>query len=265
MFKKLVIIGATVLMLASCVTSPLGRQQLQLMPADQMDAMGIAAFKQLKQGTPTETKAEVNDYVTCVAKAVLEVSNTQAQQWEVLVFRDDTANAFALPGGKIGVHTGLLDIAENEHQLAAVIGHEIAHVLANHSNERVSQEFAVQQGLALAQALGNVQSPMGQTLMGLLGVGAQIGVMLPYSHLHESEADEMGLYLMAQAGFDPKESVRLWQNMSSQGGGEQPSEFFSTHPSHETRIEDLNNAMGKAMQLYQQAQAGGKNPRCQSQ
>ncbi len=264
MLKKLVIIGATILTLTSCVTSPLGRQQLQLMPADQMDAMGVAAFKQLKQGTPTETNADVNSYVTCVANAVLEVSNTQAQQWEVLVFRDDTANAFALPGGKIGVHTGLLDIAENEHQLAAVIGHEIAHVLANHSNERVSQEFAVQQGMALAQALGNVQSPMAQTLMGLLGVGAQIGVILPYSRTHESEADEMGLYLMAQAGFDPKESVRLWQNMS-QGGGEQPSEFFSTHPSHETRINDLNQAMPKAMQLYQQAQANGKNPRCKSQ
>jgi predicted Zn-dependent protease len=262
MFKKLIILKLSILILASCATSPLGRQQLQLMPADQMNAMGAEAFKQLKQGTPTESNAEVNAYVTCVANAVLEVSDTQAQQWEVQVFRDDTANAFALPGGKIGVHTGLLDIAENQHQLAAVIGHEITHVLANHSNERVSQEFAVQQGMALAQALGNVNSPTGQMLMGLLGVGAKVGVILPFSRIHESEADEMGLYLMAKAGFDPRESVRLWQNMS-QGGGEQPPEFLSTHPSHDTRIEDLNQAMPKAMQLYQQAQANGKNPHCE--
>ncbi|HDN27356.1 MAG TPA: M48 family peptidase [Thioploca sp.] len=262
MLKKLIITGVTVLVLVSCGTSSLGRKQLILMPAEQMDAMGNEAFKQIKQQTPTEASDGVNRYVTCVANAILKVSDSP-MQWEIVIFRDDTANAFALPGGKVGVHTGLLDVAENQHQLAAVVGHEIAHVLENHSNERVSQEFAVQQGLGLAQALGNPQSQTGQMLMGLLGLGVQVGITLPYSREHESEADEKGLYLMAKAGFDPRESVKLWQNMS-QSGGEQPLEFFSTHPSHETRMVRLNQAMDRAMKLYQQAQASGKKPHCKS-
>ncbi|EDN72130.1 Peptidase M48, Ste24p [Beggiatoa sp. SS] len=142
-----------------------------------------------------------------------------------------------------------------------MLGHEIAHVLADHSNERVSQELALQQGFNVAQALGNVQSPGGKQLMGLLGLGAQVGLILPYSRSHESEADEMGLYLMAKAGFDPRESIRLWENMG-QGSGEQQPEFFSTHPAHETRINRLNKNMNRAMQFYQKAKASGKNPRC---
>jgi predicted Zn-dependent protease len=116
--------------------------------------------------------------------------------------------------------------------------------------------------MALVQAVANVQSQMGQTLMGLLGVGAQFGILLPYSRIHESEADVLGLNLMAQAGFDPKASIALWQNMS-RGNAEQPPEFLSTHPSHETRINDLNNAMGGALRLAEEAHAHGKNPKCQ--
>ncbi|MCK5876046.1 MAG: M48 family metallopeptidase [Candidatus Marithrix sp.] len=251
MLKKIITISLTTLILVSCVTSPLGRKQLTFMPADQMDTMGVEAFSQMKQDTPIETSSKTNRYVTCIANALIKVSDKETE-WEVVVFRDDTANAFALPGGKIGVHTGLLKIAENQHQLAAVIGHEIGHVLANHSNERVSQEFILSQGLSLVQSLSNVQSPMGQQLMGLLGIGAKYGIMLPYSRTHESEADEMGLYFMAKAGFKPQESVNLWQNMGA-GNDSQPPEFASTHPSHDTRISNLNRAMGKAQQLYKQA------------
>jgi predicted Zn-dependent protease len=259
MLKKIVVILTT--LLVSCVTSPLGRKQLVLMPADQVDSMGTEAFSTIKRENPLETNSQVNRYVTCVANAIIQVSNSPITNWEIAIFKDESANAFALPGGKIGVHTGLLKVAEDQNQLAAVIGHEIAHVLANHSNERVSQEYAVKQGLELVQAVTNVQTQMGQTMMGLLGVGAQFGILLPYSRVHESEADIFGLNLMATAGFDPRASVMLWQNME-RAGGSRPPEFLSTHPSHSTRINDLQNAMNNALSLYQQAQSSGRRPNC---
>jgi predicted Zn-dependent protease len=179
----------------------------------------------------------------------------------VTVFQDKSANAFALPGGKIGVYTGLLDVAKNQHQLAAVIGHEIAHVQANHSNARLSTSYATQAGLSLVQVLAGAAGPEKQQLMGLLGVGAQVGVLLPYGRSQESEADVLGIEYMARAGFDPRESVALWQNMS-RAGGQQPPEFLSTHPAHGTRIEQLNAHMSKALALYKQAQARGRTPDC---
>ena len=260
MLKKLAIISITTFIVIGCATSPLGRKQLAVMPAAQLDTMGTEAFQQLKQQTPVETNSSINRTVKCVAQAIVEVSSPN-KDWEVVVFRDNTANAFALPGGKIGVHTGLLEVAKNQNQLATVIGHEVAHVLADHSNERVSQEFAIEQGMTLVQAIMNPQSQMGQMLMGVLGLGAQFGVVLPYSRIQESEADEMGLYFMAKAGFEPKESIKLWQNMS-QSGGQKPPEFLSTHPSDETRMARLNQSMNRALQHYQQAQASGKKPRC---
>ena len=261
MLKKIVVVLITLLVI-SCVTSPTGRKQLVLMPADQVDAMGVEAFNTIKQETPLETNSQVNRYVTCVANAIIQVSNSPITNWEIAVFQDESANAFALPGGKIGVNTGLLKVAEDQNQLGTVIGHEVAHVLANHSNERVSQEYAVQQGLELVQAVTNVQTQMGQTMMGLLGVGAQFGILLPYSRVHESEADILGLNLMATAGFDPRASITLWQNMERAGSSETP-EFLSTHPSHSTRINDLQNAMNNALSLYQQAQSSGRRPNCQ--
>jgi predicted Zn-dependent protease len=260
MLKKFIIISITTVILISCATSPLGRKQLTVIPAEQLDVMGGEAFQQLKQQTPVETNKGVNRIVKCVAQAIVEVSSPN-QDWEVVVFNDDTANAFALPGGKIGVHTGLLKVAKNQHQLATVIGHEVAHVLADHSNERVSQSLVLEQGMNLVQEIMNPQSQMGQALMGILGVGAQFGVILPYSRIQESEADEMGLYFMAKAGFDPKQSVKLWQNMS-QAGGAKPPEFMSTHPSDETRMARLNQSMNRALQYYQQAKNQGKKPRC---
>ncbi len=245
-------------LLVACATSPTGRTQLVLMPESQMDQMGLQAFDNIKGKTAVETDRQTNHYVQCVANAVTrEVGGS----WEVVVFRDDSANAFALPGGKIGVHTGLLKVAENQHQLATVIGHEVAHVQAHHSNERVSQQFAVEQGLGLINAIASPQTGTGKTLMGLLGVGAQYGVLLPYSRLQESEADIVGLDIMARAGFDPRESVNLWINMG-RGGNGQPPEFLSTHPSHSTRISDLEKRMAKAVQLQAQALQQGKRPAC---
>ncbi|NNG13488.1 MAG: M48 family metalloprotease, partial [Halobacteria archaeon] len=168
MLKYLIINLAALLLLAGCATSPTGRTQLILMPESQMDQMGLQAFTNIKKETPVERSTTTNAYVQCVARAITrEVSGN----WEVVVFKDDDANAFALPGRKIGVNTGLLKVAENQHQLATVIGHEVMHVLSNHSNERVSQKFAVEQGLGLINAAASPQTGTGKTLMGLLGVG----------------------------------------------------------------------------------------------
>ncbi|MBW2274331.1 MAG: M48 family metallopeptidase [Deltaproteobacteria bacterium] len=259
----LVVVVVVVAALVACATSPTGRRQLVLFSGADMDAMGFATFDQMKSELPQSENAATNAYVRCVAAALTAALEDPATRtgWEVVVFQDDNANAFALPGKKIGVHTGLLEVAENQHQLAAVVGHEIGHVLAQHSNERVSQQFATQTGMSLAQAVAGSGSATQQTLLGLMGVGAQYGVLLPYSRAHESEADSMGLDLMARAGFHPNESVELWLNMS-EAGGAQPPELLSTHPSHESRIQNLEQRLPEAEKLRAAAYSAGKRPRC---
>ncbi|BBL71904.1 M48 family metallopeptidase [Methylogaea oryzae] len=251
-------IALTALLVTACATSPLGRNQLMLLSGQQLNAMGIQAFEQKKSSTPVDRSAAVNHYVECVARQLL---GAQAGQWEIRVFDDPTPNAFALPGGKIGVHKGLLKVAQNQHQLATVLGHEIAHVQANHANERASQEFAMQQGINLLAAAGDPSSQAGRTVLGVLGLGAKYGVLMPYNRLQESEADLVGLDTMAQAGFDPAQSINLWINMDKAGGA-QPVEFLSTHPSHGTRIQALQQRLPQATALQQQALAAGRRPNC---
>lgn len=258
------LLGAIVLGLVSaCATSPLGRSQLVLFPANEMQQMGVAAYTEMKQQTPATRNGKKNDYVQCVTNHILRaMPNGDPSAWEVTVFEDPQANAFALPGGKIGVYTGLLDVAENQDQLATVIGHEIAHVLANHSNERVSRSKITETGMQLAQiAAGGGDSTTQKALFGLLGLGTQVGLTLPFGRTQESEADLLGLDLMATAGFDPRQSVYLWENMGK-AGGQKPPEFMSTHPSGERRINDLSNRMDSAMALSLSARKAGNQPKC---
>jgi predicted Zn-dependent protease len=255
---KFMLLGVLALLLSGCQTSPTGRKQLALVSDSQMEQMGVQAFTEMKAQQPVESNAAENRYVRCVANAVTGAL-PEKREWEVVVFKDDTANAFALPGGKIGVHTGLLKVAKNQDQLATVIGHEVAHVLAEHSKERVSEQMATQGGLSLLGAvIGNPQDPRHGMIMGALGVGAQFGVLLPHSRDQESEADIMGLDLMAKAGFDPRQSIDLWKNMAASGGG-QPPEFLSTHPSHGTRIKNLEERIPSALE---QRAKSGKKPNC---
>ncbi|MES1945061.1 peptidase M48 Ste24p [Salinisphaera sp. PC39] len=243
----------------ACATSPLGRPQLKLFPEAELAQMGAASYAEIKKETKTSSDASVNRYVRCIANAITAQTGGN---WEVTVFADDQANAFALPGGKIGVYTGLLDVAENQDQLAAVMAHEVAHVLADHGNERVSTSFAAQSGLELVSAVsGAGQSATGQKVMSLLGLGTQVGVLLPFSRAQESEADILGLQLMARSGFRPEASVALWRNMAERSEG-QPPEFLSTHPSHGSRIGALQENMPKARQLYEQARGAGRTPSC---
>jgi predicted Zn-dependent protease len=259
MIRSVIVVFAMVV-LTACATSPTGRGQLLLFPESQMVQMGQLAFQEVKQKTPVSTNAGMNSYVQCVARAITRVVAPETT-WEVTVFKDKSANAFALPGGKIGVNTGMLDVAENQHQLATVIGHEIAHVKANHSNARLSSAYATQAGLSLVELLAGSMTSQKQQLMGLLGLGVQVGILLPYSRGQESEADILGLEYMARAGFNPQESIALWQNMAKQGG-QQPPAFLSTHPSHGSRIQQLQRSMPQALEMYRQARAQGRTPDC---
>jgi predicted Zn-dependent protease len=246
-------------LLSACITSPTGRNQLIFMPDAQINQMGLQAFDSLKKEKAVSTNGNYNQAASCIASALVR---QLGGQWEVVVFEDKSPNAFALPGNKIGVHSGMLTLVNNQDQLAAVIGHEIGHVLAKHSNERASQKMAVTQGVNIVQAVTSPQTPLGQTAVGLLGIGTQYGVLMPYNRIQESEADIIGVDLMAKAGFDPRQSINLWQIMDQASQGRQPIEFMSTHPSHATRIQNLQNHMPQAMGLYQQAQAMGLQPHC---
>ncbi|NOQ68635.1 MAG: M48 family metalloprotease [Gammaproteobacteria bacterium] len=249
--------------LASCATSPEGRAQFKLIPDDQMDAIGAQSFAQIKQQTPLSKNKNINQYVLCVANKIIPqvTQNPDPKRWEVQVFEDEQANAFALPGYKIGVYTGLLKYAKNQDQLATVIGHEIAHVIAKHGNERVSSQMATQLGLDIASAvLGGTQDANNAMILAGLGLGVQYGITLPFSRSHESEADLIGLELMAKAGFNPEESVALWVNMSKAGAA--PPEFMSTHPSGNTRITQLKERIPKANIAYQQAVDKGQRATC---
>lgn len=246
-------------LLSACATSPTGRTQFAFMPDTQLNQMGLQAFDSLKKENPVSNNQRYIQFANCVANAI---TREVGGNWEIVVFEDETLNAFALPGNKIGVHSGMIKFVDNQDQLAAIIGHEVGHVLARHSNERVSQQMAVSSGMTLIQAVAAPQTALGQTALGLLGVGAQYGVLLPYSRLHESEADTIGLDLMAKAGFDPRQSVTLWQKMAQTGDGQQSIEFMSTHPSHNTRIQELQNRLPQALAIQQQALAQGKQPRC---
>ncbi|MBZ9612966.1 M48 family metallopeptidase [Rheinheimera maricola] len=264
MLKKLMLTTTCALLIAACAQSPTGRRQMMLFNDADLGKMGAQTFEAMKAETPIAKDAKTNNYVKCVANSLLAVTpdNTRAQSWEIVVFEADQVNAFALPGGKIGVYTGLLKVAENQNQLAAVIGHEIAHVVAGHSNERLSTNQGIQTILALGDAgMKAYGVRYQQELMTAFGLGAQLGVALPFSRAHESESDIIGLDLMAKAGFEPRQAVNLWQNMAAAGGGGTP-EFMSTHPLPETRIKDLRAKMPEAMKTFNERKAASALPGC---
>lgn len=258
---KQMITVVILVILAGCATnqSPTGRSQTLLFSAQQMDQMGAESFEQMKQQQALSKDKQRIAYVRCVASRITAVLPVGQPKWEVVLFESEQINAFALPGGHIGVYTGLLKVATNQDQLATVIGHEVAHVLANHSNEQVSRAQMTGVGMQLANAALDVSGVSNRDLyMAALGLGAQVGFVLHYGREQESEADIMGVELMARAGFDPSQSIKLWQNMAKVGGSQGP-ELLSTHPSHGRRIADLQQMQPKVMPLYQASQAEVKN------
>jgi len=253
---KSLILGLLALsLLTGCQESPTGRNQLSLVPDVVMADLGQQTFSEMKQQLPVLEDPGINRLARCIAQELVQAAATEypsapmPESWEVVVFRNDTPNAFALPGGKIGIHTGLLEVAQNPAQLATVIGHEVAHVLADHGNERLTQELGLKAALLLVGLFTESEIAEDQ-LQNALGIGAQLGITLPFSRAHESEADLMGLTIMARAGFRPDQSVELWRNMA-RASSEQPLEFLSTHPNHDTRIADLSARLETANRLFQ--------------
>jgi predicted Zn-dependent protease len=253
---NLCLIITVITLLTSCAKSPLGRNQLKLYSSSQLAGMGAQAFNGMKTEQKVSSQPVANQYVKCIAYAitVLVPKSVFAGEWELVVFDSPQVNAFALPGGKIGVYTGLMKIAENQHQLAAVIGHEVGHVIAEHGNERMSSSALIGVGMEVTnQLLKTNKIASSNMIMAGLGLGVQVGVQLPFGRTHESEADRIGLDLMAKAGFDPQQSINLWQNMAKASGDNRQPELLSTHPLPATRIENLAQNMPKALENYRLA------------
>lgn len=245
-------------LLASCATSPLGRTQLLMQSESGLITSAAQAYSQMKNETPISKNKALTDYVQCVVRPL---TNEVVGEWEVTLFESDQVNAFALPGGKIGVYTGILKMANNQDRLAAVVGHEIAHVLAHHSNERASAATLANIGLVVAGIAANSRNQDSQLAIAVLGLGVQYGIIMPYSRTHETEADLLGLDIMAKAGFNPSEAPKLWQAMKQDKKQSIP-EWMSTHPSDDTRIQALTERQDEAFALMEAAHAAGKHPKC---
>ena len=255
------------LALTGCVTNPYtGRWQLLMVPQSYEAQLGAQAYRdvlrdpQIRLSHDRDEVEPVNRVAARIIHAAKRSKYSEAAKefhWDVSVIKNDrTQNAFALPGGKIAIYTGIFPMAGNESGLAAIMGHEVVHALARHGAERMSQGVLAQAGLIGASVAMQTQgfSPLtSQAAMSALGLGTQVGILLPYSRAHESEADYIGLLLAAEAGYDPREAVRVWERMKAASGGRQPPEFLSTHPGHDTRITRLQEHMPEALALYEQA------------
>jgi predicted Zn-dependent protease len=265
-----VVLAATV---AGCATttSPTGRRQyVGAVSQAELNQLGAEAFAQVKQQKAQTTNARQRGYVTCVVNDLVAALPADWRQatgmsggWETGVFVDDEANAFALPGGKVGVYTGIFNVAKNQDQLAAVIAHEIGHVVSHHHDERITRQAGASGVVQLVSALlgsrfgsgiGNAAAQGGSVL-------AQTGFLLPGSRAQETEADVVGQQLMAMAGFDPRAAVNLWQNMIA-AGGSRPPEWLSTHPDPQSRIDEMRSRATGLVPTYEQAKAAGHRPNC---
>jgi predicted Zn-dependent protease len=232
-----------VVVLTGCTTNPqLGRQQLILVSDAQLTQMAQASWDQVRQKQRVSQDRALQNRVRNVGHRTVRAAGMNPDQWEFVVFENDATNAFVVPGGKVGFYTGMLKQMRNDDQIAAVMGHEVAHITTRHAAERVSQQLAAGVGLSLTQAIANP----GDEIMGALGVGAMLGVILPYSRRHELEADRIGLGYMRGAGYNPREALTFWQAMAQQQQRSgRPPEILSTHPSDATRIQAIEQELAR--------------------
>jgi predicted Zn-dependent protease len=262
--SKKIILFAFLLVIYACAKVPLtGRKQFTAIPSSQINALGVDSYNQVIDQTGISDNQQyiaqvkrVGARITDAVEKYLSENNLLGKiegfKWEYSVLESDQMNAFCLPGGKIAFYEGIMPVCQDDNGVAVVMSHEIAHAIASHGNERMSQSLVVNLGgMALSEALETQPQMTKDLALAAFGIGSQVGVMLPYSRLHESEADELGLYFMAMAGYDPREAPEFWQRMLDIGG-ERPPEFLSTHPDPENRIKDLQNNMEKAMEYYQE-------------
>lgn len=258
----LIVLLAAAVFTNSCSTVPVsGRKQLNIIPASQMMSMSFqqydAFLKENKLSTDTKNTALIKSVGKKIEHAVEQYMSMQGLSshlngyaWEFNLVESKEVNAWCMPGGKVVFYTGILPICQDENGIATVMGHEIAHAIAEHGNERMSQSLLVELGgMGLQAALQKEPALTQQLAMAAFGIGSQVGVLLPFSRLQESEADHLGLIFMAMAGYDPNYAIQFWQRMASQSKSS-PPEFLSTHPSDETRIADLKKLLPEAMQYY---------------
>jgi predicted Zn-dependent protease len=239
---------------AACATVPVtGRSQLMLLPEDAELQMGLSAFREVLSRSTVSTDPALNAQVMRVGQRIAQATGRTDYRWEFKVLESKQANAFALPGGKVAVYTGILPITRDDAGLAAVLGHEVAHATARHGGERVSQTLLVRAGLVATQAALARNDPRTvQQVTALLGAGASVGLLLPWSRSQESEADHLGLIYMAKAGYHPSAARDLWIRMEEASRGQpRPPEFLSTHPSPATRIRQIEAWIPEALRYYQ--------------
>ncbi len=240
------------LLLGACQHVPLtGREQLQLISESDEARMGFSTYADILKKEKVSRDPKLNELLNRVGTRVAAATGRDDYQWEFKLIDDSKqVNAFCLPGGKVAVYTGLLPVSKDEAGLAAVIGHEVAHAIARHGSERVSQQLLLE-GITVAVVAGTQDEKKAKLYAGLLGAGAALGVLLPYSRLHESEADRMGLIYMAKAGYDPRAAGELWVRMAKAGEGKpKPPEFLSTHPADATRIRQIEQWLPEALPYY---------------
>lgn len=253
---------AVFLLVIGCKTVPItGRKKLSLVSDAQVNAMSFQQYNQVINESQLSSNsaqvAMIKRVGARIQKAVEDYLNGVGQgemlkdfAWEFNLIESDQVNAWCMPGGKVAFYTGIMPICQDEAGVAVVMGHEVAHAIAGHGAERMSQQAVAQFGQQAVAIATAAESPESQALyMAAFGLGAQFGVLLPFSRTHESEADEMGLIFMAMAGYDPREAPKFWERMAAMGG-QKPPEFMSTHPADERRIADLNAQMASALKYY---------------
>tara|TARA_R110002096_G_scaffold238027_10_gene429418 strand:- start:4975 stop:5775 length:801 start_codon:yes stop_codon:yes gene_type:complete len=253
---------AAIVFLVHCTTVPItGRKQLKLLPSSQLNTMSFSQYAEVKKQVKllpdsdprTQLVKSVGDKLAIAANKYMEKNGLKSQlkefEWEFNLADDETVNAWAMPGGKVMFYTGILPICDGEEGIATVMGHEIAHAIARHGNERMSQQMAIQGfGTGLSVMLQEKPEMTQNLFMTAFGAGSQLGI-LKYSRNHESEADKMGLVFMTMAGYNPASAADFWTRMAGNKGGQAPPEFMSTHPSDERRIKDINDFIPTAKEL----------------
>lgn len=263
MIRKSILLTLVITVLYGCATVPVtGRKQLSLVSSSEINAMSAQQYQEVIKKGPLSTNQEQTQLIKTVGVRIQKaVEKYMADKglsdqlagfaWEFNLIKDDTTvNAWCMPGGKVAFYTAILPICKDEAGIAVVMGHEVAHAIANHGRERMSQGLAAEFGLStIGAAMGQNPNLTQQIFMQAVGMGTNVG-MLKFSRSHESEADHMGLIFMAMAGYDPSTAPKFWERMATLSGGQQPPEFLSTHPSHETRIKDLEGWIPEALQYY---------------
>ncbi|ELR68110.1 Zn-dependent protease [Fulvivirga imtechensis AK7] len=262
MIKKILLLLVVGLILYSCTTVPVtGRRQLSLVPNSEILPLSYDQYQQVLKENKLSDNKEWSAMVKNVGRKIQGSVEQYMKQkglsdqlkgyaWEFNLIESETVNAWCMPGGKVAFYTGIMPICKDEKGVAVVMGHEIAHAIANHGRERMSEGLVAQLGLSsLSAALGQNPTMTKQLLLQSVGVGTQLG-MLAFSRTHESEADQIGLIFMAMAGYDPHEAPKFWERMEAQSSGQRPPEFLSTHPHPETRIADLKKQIPEAMKYY---------------